>query len=190
MAAFATSYIPSSASQVTRAADSASMIGNNFARWYNVNEGSIYVEGLTQNNVDAGTGATAQNVAPLVGLGDGLNNQFRLDRADGSTRQFQAAMVFRTAVQALIVIIPEDNTYPPLVSTKMAAAMKAYDYALSSQGSAVETTSVPDGVIQGPLLIGQSPFASGQNQRLNGTIKRIAYYPRRLANTELTAITS
>jgi hypothetical protein len=26
--------------------------------------------------------------------------------------------------------------------------------------------------------------------RLNGTIARIAYYPRRLANTELTSITS
>jgi hypothetical protein len=33
--AFATSYIPTVASQVTRAADSASMIGNNFARWFN-----------------------------------------------------------------------------------------------------------------------------------------------------------
>jgi hypothetical protein len=99
-------------------------------------------------------------------------------------------MFFRTAVQSLSVEIPEDNTYPPLVSTKMAAAMKAYDYALSSQGSAVETTSVPDGVIQGPLLIGQSPFASGQNQRLNGTISRIAYFNRRLADSELQGITS
>jgi hypothetical protein len=189
MAAFASSYIKTEGSAVTRAADAASMTGANFSSWYRQDEGSIYVEGSTQNNVDAETGATSQNVAPLVGLGGGLTNQFRLDRRNGGSKQFRAVMFFRTAVQTLSLEIPEDNTYPPLVSTKMAAAMKAYDYAFSSQGSAVETLSVPDGVIQGPLLIGQSPYAAGSNQRLNGHVRKLAYYPKRLANAQLQALT-
>ena len=41
---FATSYIPTVASQVTRAADVAVMTGTNFSSWYNQTEGTVYTE--------------------------------------------------------------------------------------------------------------------------------------------------
>jgi hypothetical protein len=187
--AFPTSYIPTVASQVTRSADAASITGANFTSFYRQDEGTLYAEGSTQNNVDAGTGSSTQNVAPLVGLGDGLTNQFRLDRSDGGSRVFQAGFFIRTATQSLLLELP-NNSYPPLVPTKMAAAMKAYDYALSSQGLSAVTLSTPEKVIQGPLLIGQSPYAVGPNERLNGHVRKIAYYPARLENTQLQALTS
>ena len=39
--AFATSYIPTAASQVTRTADVATMTGTNFSSWYNATQGSF-----------------------------------------------------------------------------------------------------------------------------------------------------
>jgi hypothetical protein len=185
---FASSYIPTVASQVTRSEDSASMTGTNFSSWFRTDEGTLYVEGSTQNNVDAAIGASAQNVAPLVGLGDGLTNQFRLDRNDTGVAAFRAFMVHRTSATSATTI-PIDNSYEPLTATKMAAAMKAYDYAFSSQGSAVETSNVPNGVIQGPLLIGQSPYDAGL-KRLNGHVRKVAYYPARLTNEELQGLTT
>ena len=41
---FATSYIPTVASQVTRAADQASIVAPNFAPWYNQSEGTLVAE--------------------------------------------------------------------------------------------------------------------------------------------------
>lgn len=40
---FATSYIPTVASQVTRSADSASMTGTNFSSWYRADAGTFYI---------------------------------------------------------------------------------------------------------------------------------------------------
>jgi hypothetical protein len=185
---FPTSYIKTEASQVTRSADSASMTGTNFSDWWRADEGTLYVEGQTNNNVDDGRGATAQNVAPLIGLGDGLTNQFRLDRADAGGRVFRPQMLYRTTTQSLQAE-GVDYGYSPNVSTKIASAMKAYDYAFSAQGQTPIPLITPESIIQGPLLIGQSPYVSVFD-RLNGTIKKIAYYPQRLTNTQLVALTS
>jgi len=42
--AFPTSYIPTSGSTVTRAADVVSITGSNFSKWYNQSEGTIFAE--------------------------------------------------------------------------------------------------------------------------------------------------
>ena len=54
--AFSTSYIPTVASQVTRSADSASMIGTNFSSWYNISQGTLYAQ-ATMTAIGTGTGA-------------------------------------------------------------------------------------------------------------------------------------
>lgn len=41
---FATSYIPTVASQVTRSPDAASITGANFSSWYNISQGTLYSE--------------------------------------------------------------------------------------------------------------------------------------------------
>jgi len=48
--AFATSYIPTVASTVTRAADNASMTGTNFSSWYNQSEGTIVAQATAYGN--------------------------------------------------------------------------------------------------------------------------------------------
>ena len=47
--AFATSFIPTAGSQVTRTADTATMTGTNFTSWYNFSEGAIYTETSAKN---------------------------------------------------------------------------------------------------------------------------------------------
>jgi hypothetical protein len=162
--AFQTSYVPSVASQVTRAADNASMIGNNFARWYNVNEGSLYLDSVNQNGAQAivalGRGTFATNIA---------FNITNLIRSAGTT----PTLTVGTAVAAPV---------------RLAAALKPGDFAASANGAAAVTDST-NLTIQNQANQLQIGNNAGGNV-LNGTISRISYYPRRLANTELVALTS
>jgi hypothetical protein len=162
--AFATSYIPSVASQVTRAADNASMIGNNFARWYNVNEGTLYLDSVNQNGAQAivalGRGTFATNIA---------FNITNLIRSAGTT----PTLTLGTAVAAPV---------------RLAAALKPGDFAASANGAAAVTDST-NLTIQNQANQLQIGNNAGGNV-LNGSIKRISYYNRRLANTELVALTS
>jgi len=75
LGAFATSYIPTVASQVTRAADAASMTGTNFSSWYNQTEGTFFAQftpavsnfGINRNIFMASDGTTANSVGVRYG---------------------------------------------------------------------------------------------------------------------------
>jgi hypothetical protein len=169
--AFATSYIPTVASQVTRAADSASMIGNNFARWYNPNAGTLFAEAAKST-----TAATTQ---------------FLFDVRDTSTtrislQSFGAVSSFVVFNGVLQVALDGASTVAVGENFKVAGAYQTNDFAMSLKGTAVQT----DGSGTVPLVSSANIGSIGGSSSLNGTIKRIAYYPRRLANTELTSITS
>jgi hypothetical protein len=172
--AFATSYIPTVASQVTRAADSASMIGNNFARWYNVNTGTAFV--------DYATFASGSITLPVMEFSDGTTSNRMLFQNNPAGNSRVLAFVGSSAVVTTL-----DATATS--QTKVAAAYSAGSWAASYNAAAALTNSYA-GVVPGQtqLIIGYT--TAGGTPRLNGTIKRIAYYPRRLANTELSSITS
>jgi len=174
--AFATSYIPTVASQVTRAADSASMIGNNFARWYNQTEGTVYGEATALANF------TSASVVAEIGDGT-LNNRFNISRV-GSLNQAVANTVVGGAVQASISTFP---AFVPTVSSKTSSAIKVDDFAASSNGGAAVTDtsgSIPN---VNQMALGATTTGIA---RWNGTLARIAYYNRRLSNTELQGITA
>jgi hypothetical protein len=168
--AFATSYIPTVASQVTRAVDSASMIGNNFARWYNVNEGTLFTDAVSNGGTVYAQIGIGSNSADRVSLYSIAPNFAVVSDSTTSTALGSATLTNGTLA-------------------KLAGAYKVNDFALSINGATVLTDAI--GLVPNPasLLIGARNSASPTNQ-LNGTIKRIAYYNRRLANTELQGITS
>jgi len=171
--AFATSYIPTVASQVTRAADSASMIGNNFARWYNVNAGSLFIQfQLISGNV-AGNNA---NIVAFEGAA-GANMTLHRDSAAGWR--------YRTNLANLNVTGVFD-----VASNKTVFAYATSDYPFDAAGGAVQlNTGVGAPPVTTSLLIGAgSNYAAAKP--INGTISRIAYYPKRLSNTELQGITA
>jgi hypothetical protein len=170
--AFATSYIPTVASQVTRAADSASMIGNNFARWYNVSEGSVFTE--------ADTSRVAGDSSNIFTISDGTMDN-RITAAAATQYHFYVS----------VAGVPQANidvgTYVDNVFSKNAGAYKVNDFADSLNGSVAGTDTSGTLPVVNRLALGANAVAGGQ---INGHIKRIAYYPRRLANSELQAITA
>jgi hypothetical protein len=80
---------------------------------------------------------------------------------------------------------------PPLVQgvfKKSAFALKLNDFAQSSDGGAVQTDVT--GVMPNPNSLGLGFRISSSDTYLNGRIRKIAYYPLRLSNTNLQALTS
>jgi hypothetical protein len=186
--AFATSYIPTVASQVTRAADSAVMTGTNFSSWYNQAEGTLFGEfstifsGSASINInpglfaitDSGSGAYNGYSSRLVPSG---TSSIRWGSRQGATTQ-EITTAFTGLLQA-------GSTY------KNAGAYASNLLAQSvNGGAAVQTTDSNYGLMTlNRFEIGFQRIG-GTNTALNGHVRRIAYYPRRLANSELQGITS
>jgi len=173
---FPTSYIPTTSSTVTRAADVASMTGTNFSSWYNQTEGTVFAEvALAQPNIGDNQfvfrtsnntfgNAIAVNILGSAQLSTALDNTF-----DG----------FAVSVANLVAN----------VSAKIGAAYATNNLGISLNGA----TAVTDTSAIMPTGLNRADVGSdhiGLNRVNAGTIKRLAYYPVRLANLALQYITS
>lgn len=159
---FATSYIPTVASAVTRSADAASMTGTNFSSWFSNAEGTFYTE--------------------LAALG--AANQFAAITNPSNTtidiqRNTSGAANFRVRVSGSDQANVSGGSYGAGVFFRAAGAYKVNDFAFSHNGSAVLTDT--SGLI--PVV---STFNIGDG---SGRIAKIAYYPLRITNAQLQAIT-
>jgi hypothetical protein len=170
--AFATSYIPTVASQVTRSADSASMTGTNFSSWYNASEGTLFSNfdwlGLTSNDYCFSIGTNANNT---IGLGVNTSGLSRFIVISGGASQASYAF---SAVTANVPI-------------KLAGAYKLNDFNAAAAG--VTGTTDTSGTVPSATSAQFNSSVGGGND-FNGHLRSIAYYPRRLSNTELQIITS
>jgi hypothetical protein len=161
--AFQTSYAPTVASQVTRSADAASMTGANFSSWYRADESTLFFDSVNQSGARAiaglGQGSFATNI---------VFNNTNLIRSAGAT----PTLTVGTAVAAPV---------------KLAAASKPGDFAASANGAAAVTNSTNLTIQRqaNQLQIGSSD-GSGV---LNGAIKKLAFYPERLSDAQLQALT-
>ena len=169
---FATSYIPTVASQVTRSADAASV--NTLSPWYNAAEGTLFVQ-ATSSVPDSD--AIVRFAAALFETGS-YANAVRLERLGGVARDVQTVGGSSNVVTALW---SAGNT------VAIAGAYKNSNSAASFNGAAVQDIAgnVPTGI----ATLGIGGGVSGSNS-LCGHIRRITYYPRRLSNAELQAITA
>jgi hypothetical protein len=174
--AFPTSYIPTTTATVTRAADVASITGSNFSSWYRQDEGTLYAAYSRQVT---GTATFAASLTETLSASSSNRIQFSLNTSNVPSY----ALVAAGTTQGTLT---PGGTAPNYVT---AYGYKLDDVACSSSGSTVatDTTAVmPTGIAY--LNIGSNPAsASGF---LNGTIKRLTYWPVRLANPTLQAITS
>ena len=176
--AFATSYIPTVASQVTRAADTAIMQGANFSNWYNVNAGTAYAE-FDHVAAPLGTG----NKGIYAFYLNGSNNIVSYSANSGGA--LADVVVSGGVVQAgltSVSVLAANTVY------KDAQAYAQDSFARSLNGATVQTDSsgsVPTGL--NVLRLGWDDTAS---PTLNGHLRRFAYYNRRLSNSELQGITA
>jgi hypothetical protein len=173
--AFPTSYIKTEASQVTRSADAASMTGTNFSSWYNELNGTMYGEAL---KLAGSSGETNKTVFSINN--NGTSNAARIGWNNTSTARFVVSSG-GTANVDLFPTAPDGNR-------KIAATYAFNDAAISVNGGSVLTdtiTNQPNVPTQANIGV-----SVGFGTAWNGTIKKIAYYPARLSNENLVALTS
>lgn len=182
---FATSYIATTSAQVTRAADvsssaqatrSADVVSMPVsASWFNPVEGTVYVEADT-----IGLGTT--NRFPwLSRLDDGTNNNtigFWINDPSGDLIAAQIKNAGVIQLDALSSVVATAGA--PI---KAVLGYKTNDSAFSINGGAatVDTACTVPAISR--LFIGNGDYP------LNGHVKRISYYPRRLSNAELQGLT-
>jgi hypothetical protein len=167
--AFATSVIPTTTIALTRAADVASV--NTLSPWYNAAEGTLYSEATFTNTVSFNT---------VAALGDGTtsNSMRTIQWNDGTDRIFSIAT--GGVSQASYLSTGQIGT------AKFAGAYKLNDVNASKNGSIGITDTAATIPTVNALWLG----ATGSSLfLLNGYLRRVAYYPRRLSNAELQAIT-
>ena len=172
--AFPTSYIPTSTTTLTRSADVASMLGANFSNWYNAVNGTIYAEYDTSNS--------AQN-NNVLSFSDGTTSNRMTLRASNTSVQSAFAGASGGATQWAITAATALLNTP----TKAAGAYATNDIAYVRSGGAVGTDTSATIPAVNQLRIGTE--ADG-TLPLNGHIRSISYYPTRLPNSTLQALTS
>lgn len=169
----ATSPIITYGAAVARAADIPSMLGALFP--LSSSEGTIFVEVVTPSSITASTDARPAS------LNDGTTSNRAFMYAGVGGLKFGVRSGGSNSADINAGSIAPSTTY------KMAAAYAVNDFAASLNGGAVVTDAsgaAPVGLNR--LHIGHA----GSSTHWNGPIKRIAYFPRRLSNAELQAITA
>jgi hypothetical protein len=174
--AFPTSYIPTVASTVTRSADVATITGSLFSQWYAQSEGSfVAIFTAAQNTfttyIAASNGVVAQNSMHMDNDGSG---NMRVAYYSGSSAVALLSLGATGTVGTVNIL---------------GTAYRANDFAASRNGGTVVSDTagaVPVGVNR--LNIGADSSGAAVNVS-NGHIRYAAYYPVRLADFQLQALT-
>jgi hypothetical protein len=168
---FPTSYIPTVASQVTRSPDAASMTGTNFSSWYRQDEGSFFSSVERDDIGNAVVWSTSQ-----AGASFGPRHQAVWNTSNLCTYACVADNG-STSVSSL----------GGSASRVFAIAYKTNDFAAVGGGATPATDTLGNvPVNNAELWLGR--YNTGGTV-LNGHIKKIAYYPKRLSNATISALT-
>ena len=167
--AFPTSYIPTSGSTVTRNADIPSLPIERFS--YNDTQGTLFAE--FEHNAD-------NSSASFLVSDNTLNNRIQLTSrqtgTSGATAFISASGTTQTAFS---------TSYNFIAGNKSTLAYKLNDCATTMNGYSVNAdTSVTIPTVT-TVYIGN--INSGA--KINGHVKRIQYFPKRLSNDELVELT-
>jgi hypothetical protein len=166
--AFPTSYIPTTAAAATRSADSA--VVTPISSFYNQAEGTLFAHFNALGSLNLQTVVSAVPASDssndsvfIFQEGGGVNGWVtgRLTGASGFPTRSRAALAYATG----------------------AGASLAVDGSLFTNGALAQSQVLTK------LGIGLLATGGG-NRTLNGHIRRIAYYPRRLSNTLLQQLTT
>ena len=165
---FPTSYIPTSGSTVTRSTDVASLAVSEFG--YNQDQGTVVAEAAPSDISSGGR---------VFSLNDGTGSNVMRSQAQNSNHFI---VISGGAVQGNI----DAGTFANNTFSTLSGAYKQNDIAACIDGGAVVTdTSATIPTITN-LSIGQRYDG---NNKINGHIKSIQYYPLRLSNAQLQALT-
>lgn len=179
--ASASSYIPTTTAQVTRGFDVVASaqttraadvpVINDLGEWYNQSEGTLYVEAIPLG--------VPSGIYACLNAGN-LNNRLQVDSVTAGNRLTVIAGG-STQVSAVATPIPVAGQVQ-----KIAVAFKADDFALCSNGGAVRLDTA--GTL--PAMTRLSLMSASIGGQPNAHLRMIKYFPRRLTDAELQALTA
>jgi hypothetical protein len=169
--AFATSYIPTTTAAVTRAADVASITGSNFSSWYRQDEGSFLVAGAVPGDA-SGTFLSVDN--------NTADQRWQLRRSTTARARLRLVSTGNS-----IDLLSVNNVFSVGSSIKMAGSAIAGAQTIFVNGSNVVNATATAMPTATQFSIGSGPSTDVSSQ----TISRLTYWPQRLSNSTLQAIT-
>jgi hypothetical protein len=173
--AFPTSYISTTTAAVTRSADVASITGTNFSSWYRQDEGTVFA--------DAAAPASVSNTGFLA-----INNASTTNRLEIRQQRYTPTLTSAGTSASFVEATP-GPTIVANVFYKQALAFSSTSHASSvSYGLQTSTTSIGT-VAATQLFFG---IRDGQTTPTGGaacTFKRVTFWPQRLGNSALQALT-
>jgi hypothetical protein len=175
LGAFATSYIPTVASQVTRAAEVATMTGTNFSSWYNQGEGTFFGQFIP-------AAADFGSIKNMFLASDGTSSNFVGLRYASTGTQASMAATTSAVSQANVAtgIMVAGTSY------KLAGVYKVNDFAASRDAGTVATDTSGTVPVVTQAEIGMLAGTAFGTQ----TISKLAYYPLRVTDAQLQGLTS
>jgi hypothetical protein len=171
--AFATSYIPTTTTSLTRNADVVTMTGTNFSDWYNASEGAISV--TLQSLPNAGT-----SVSRAVCINDGTANNSLISAWVNASTTMRSRLVVGGATQFQFT-----GAVDPTNKNTICTAYKENDFAASFNGAAALTDAT--GSLGAPNQLAISGDGTGTTNVYCGHIEKILYWPQRITNAEAQA---
>lgn len=163
-------YIPTVASTVTRAADLVSMTGANFSSWYRADAGTFVVDADAPNFLTI--------YRPFAATDGTVNNRVTVTQTNALINPF--------------TVSGNVSTSAALTPKVLGQIHSAIAYANDDSAGAA------DGIVQQftnpcPVPIAPNQLTVGSQQgagHLNGHIARLVFYPVRLPNAQLQALTA
>ena len=171
---FATSYIPTVASTVTRSADVATMTGTNFSSWYNQSAGTF----VAAFDMAGGSAAFSNNRAIFVAR-EGATSGHNIYNGSGQVTGW-------TVVSGVDQAFLTTGAFAADTVTNMAYAYRANDFAASRNGGTVATDT--SGTLPAPTVLGIGSN-SANSLFLSGHIRQLAYFNTRLPDAQLQTLT-
>ena len=178
--AFATSYIPTTTTSLTRNADVVSMTGTNFSDWYNQTEGSFVFQYSRYQNTDA-FGIVLETKPSSTSTA----NRFGAAATSTADPRFQL-------VPNGTSILDTGGTFgvlPVNTVVKGAFAYRSGDSAATRNGASPSNSATAFATpTYTNLQIGGTDnglYGPPTTSQLNGHIRSIRYYPQRIINAEV-----
>ena len=184
--AFATSYIPTTASIVPRSVDNGVMRGTNLSSWYNQTEGTFFTDIKSSTSFISGINATPFGIFTAA-------NSIVLSNYNAAS----STWIFRNSTNSNNIFF--NTTMPVSLNRKSIATYRTgppdyYTAAFAGSNIKDSTTSGSNFPRTGTLRTDQSYLELNPNRQglvpLNGTISRLTYYPIQLTNQQLINLTS
>jgi hypothetical protein len=179
---FPTSYIPTSASTVTRSAEIASMEGTNFSSWYNQTEGTFLFDGtlpfITNDTI----------IRVPFGVSNGFNFANSMYVSKSST-----SLTLSFSIINDNVFQSTGTSLPNMTSSnfKIASSVSPRNIYSCGYGGIVNKHSRASAIIPtvNRLTLGREPWNSSPLNPIIGCVKRFTYYPKALKPNQLQLLT-